>query len=108
MTDDTSPQQSSPENNREVAARLRRAEAIIARLVKEGAAYQKTIDKITDAWGKDKEQALKAAQSILDQEGEVLDSDPQFIAKSQVRAREMIQPKTKSSPPSGGLKSSGP
>ena len=98
MTKETQSQQpASPEDERENARRLRRAEAIISQLVKEGAAYQKTIDKITDAW-EEKESALEAAQSILDQEVENLANDEDFIANSQIRAHEMIAPKLPSGP----------
>lgn len=75
------------------AGKLRRAEDTIVQLLRNNAAFQKTIDRLTDAWGDKKEEAMKGAQAILDEATKSLENDTAFLAKSKAWANSRLSPK---------------
>lgn len=80
------------EYTKDSGKKLRRAENTIVELLRNSAAFQKTIDRLTDAWGEDKEKAMESAQAILDEATKELENDGTFVAKSKVWANRRLDP----------------
>ncbi len=68
--------------HRQSAAKLSNAEQTIVALLRNNEAFQKTIDRLTDAWGEDKEKAVNFAQEVLDQTCKELDGDLGYKARA--------------------------
>ena len=62
--------------------KLNNAEQTIVALLRNSEAFQKTIDRLTEAWGEDKEKALGFAQEVLDKTCKELDEDYSYKAKA--------------------------
>lgn len=80
------------EYTKDSGRKLRRAEETIVQLLRNSAAFQKTIDRLTDAWGERKEEALESAQAMLDEATRELENDGTFVAKSKAWTRGRLDP----------------
>lgn len=72
--------------------KLNRAENTIVELLRNNAAFQQTIDRLTDAWGQDKDKAMEQAQAILDQATQDIENDHQYKSRCRHWAREQMEP----------------
>lgn len=71
--------------------RLNHAEETIVALLRNSAAYQRTIDRLTDAWGEDKDKAVIHAQGLLDKASKEIDEDAQYKLRSRQWARDQME-----------------
>lgn len=78
------------ELHRQSVKRLNNAEQTILSLLRNSEAFQQTIDRLTDAWGEDKDKALGFAQEVLDQTSKDLEKDPGYTSRAHAWTRDQM------------------